>query len=212
MKSKPTLLMTITTIVCLLPMILAALIYTQLPSQIPIHFDNSGVADGYLPKAIACYGLPIGFALLNLYSHFSLNSDPKRENSSKTMKLVGKWAIPVASIIAVPCSLFIALGKNIPIHIIIPALVGVLIIVIGNYLPKSRQNYTIGIKLPWALSNENNWNKTHRLAGMIWIVGGFVILISSFLQFYSLLINLIAISLLVIIPIIYSFSLYKKEV
>lgn len=112
MKNKPTLTMAITTIVCLLPMILVAMVYTKLPSQIPIHFDNSGVADSYLPKAIAGYGLPIGFALLNLFSHFTLNTDPKRANSSETMKLLGKWAIPVASIIVIPCSILIALGKT----------------------------------------------------------------------------------------------------
>ena len=105
----------------------------------------------------------------------------------------------------------LSLGKNIPVHIIIPALVGVLILVCGNYLPKNRQNYTVGIKLPWTLHSEENWNKTHRMAGFLWMIGGAIIIIISFFQFINIAIVLVIVIILTIVPIIYSYILYRRE-
>jgi uncharacterized membrane protein len=53
--------------------------------------------------------------------------------------------------------------------------VGMILIVIGNYMPKARQNYTIGIRLPWTLANEENWNRTHRIAGYLWLISGILV-------------------------------------
>lgn len=211
MKSKNKSLLIITTAVCMLPIILSALLYNKLPGKIPIHFNSAGAPDNYLPKALACFGLPAALSLLNLFVHFRINNDPKKANASELIKMIGKWCVPALSVIFVPLSLFISLGNDIPIHVIAPALVGILILVCGNYLPKSRQNYTIGIKLPWTLSNEDNWNKTHHMAGIIWVIGGLIILVTGFLQWYSVFVILVVIAALVVVPFIYSYFLYKKS-
>lgn len=52
-------------------------------------------------------------------------------------------------------------------------------------MSKIRQNYTVGIRLPWTLSSEDNWDKTHRLAGKLWIVGGVLVLFNVFLKWTS---------------------------
>ena len=57
-----------------------------------------------------------------------------------------------------------ALDYSIDANLILEILMGALLIIIGNYLPKCRQNYTIGIKIPWTLADEDNWNRTHRPA------------------------------------------------
>ncbi len=211
MKKKINLSMVLTTIICLLPVILSVILYSQLPDKIPIHFNISGQPDNYAAKFVACFILPFAFAILNLFVHFILNSDPKKANSSETMKTISKWIIPVLSVICLPISLFLSLGKNIPVHIIIPALVGVLILVCGNYLPKNRQNYTVGIKLPWTLHSEENWNKTHRMAGFLWMIGGAIIIIISFFQFINIAIVLVIVIILTIVPVIYSYILYRRE-
>lgn len=212
MKKKINSLMIITTAVCLFPVILSVALYSQLPNEIPIHFNYAGKADNYLPKAVVCFGLPLIFSLLNILVHFLIDTDPKKVNISKTIKIIVKWTIPLISVVFIPISLFISLEKAIPIHIIVPALVGVLIMIYGNYMPKSRQNYTTGIRLPWTLNNENNWNKTHRLTGVIWVLGGFVILITSLIQFFSLVTALMVIAFMIAVPFVYSFILYKKEI
>lgn len=114
------------------------------------------------------------------------------------------------TLILVPITLFTGLGYDIPIADIVPALVGLLLIVVGNYLPKSKQNYTVGIKIPWTLNNETNWNKTHRLAGYVWIIGGLLMFANSFLKILWLPVFIIIISAMIFFPLVYSYILYKK--
>mgnify|MGYP000988658061 FL=1 len=210
MKTKVDKLMIISTVVCLLPIILSLVMYDKLPDKMPIHWDIEGNPDNYSSKAFAVIGLPFMMAGLNLITHFALNSDPKRENSSVVLKLIGKLTVPFLSVALVPITLFAGLGYEIPIEKIVPAFVGLLFIIIGNYLPKSKQNYTVGIKLPWTLNNEANWNKTHRLAGYLWIIGGLLMFLNSFLKIYWIPVFFIIISCLIFIPAIYSYILYKN--
>lgn len=88
-------------------------------------------------------------------------------------------------------------------------------IICGNYLPKNRQNYTIGIKLPWTLHDADNWNKTHRLAGYLYIFGGILLIAGAFIfdtssAISGLSLAVFVVILLVIVPVIYSFLLYNK--
>jgi uncharacterized membrane protein len=190
-------------------MVLSAVLYSKLPEQIAVHFNNSGVADNYLPKAIAAFGLPLLFAAINLYSHFRINKDPKSENASASLKSLTQWIVPVISVVLVPITLFMALDVNVPILLIVQALAGVVVVICGNYLPKCKRNYTIGIKLPWTLDSEDNWNKTHRFAGFIWVIGGIGILLNAFLNI-SWIIMVGIIIMLVVVPFCYSYLLYKK--
>ena len=80
--------------------------------------------------------------------------------------------------------------------------------IIGNYLPKCKQNYTVGIKTPWTLNNEEVWNKTHKISGYLWVIGGFIITISSFIGFESIM--LVVLIIIAFVPIVYSYILYKK--
>ncbi len=95
---------------------------------------------------------------------------------------------------------------------IIFVLIGCLLAAIGNYLPAVKPNYFIGIRTPWTLENQTVWKKTHRLSGRIWVIGGLAIVVLSLLLSPSLSLTLfISITaLLVLIPLIYSYWLYKK--
>jgi len=207
MKNKSAI---ISTVVCLLPLVLSVVLFNNLPEQIAIHFNNAGEADNYLPKAVAAFGLPILLAVINLYSHFRVNKDPKNENAAESLKVCARWLAPLLSVILVPVTLFIAMGVSLPIVLIAEALTGVVVVVCGNYLPKCKRNYTIGIKLPWTLDNENNWNRTHRFTGFVWVIGGIIITLDAFLSISWFMI-LAIIVLLVILPIVYSYLLYQKQ-
>ena len=207
MKNKSTI---ISTIICLLPIVLSVMLYPKLPTQIAVHFNNAGVADGYLPKAIAAFGMPVLFAAINLYVHFRINLDPKNENISISLKSFSRWMIPITSISVIPVTLMMATGKEIPITLIVQALAGTMVAICGNYLPKCKRNYTIGIKLPWTLNNDENWNKTHRFAGFVWVIGGFVILLNAFFSIsWFIMISMIA--LIIILPFVYSYLFYQKQ-
>ncbi|NLK65361.1 MAG: SdpI family protein [Tissierellia bacterium] len=203
-------LLIISTIICLLPIILSLIMYDKLPDTMPIHWDIKGNPDNYGSKFFAVIGLPLMMAGLNLITHFALNTDPKRANPSIVLKVIGKLTIPFMTVTLVPITIFAGLGYDIPIEKIVPAFVGLLFIVIGNYLPKSKQNYTVGIKLPWTLNNETNWNKTHRLAGYLWMIGGVLMFVNSFLKIYWTHVFFSIILCMVFIPAIYSYILYKN--
>ena len=135
--------------------------------------------------------------------------DPKSKNiDSKPMTLV-LWICPVMSLLIGSLVYATALGYNISVEIIMPLVLGAMFIIIGNYMPKCKQNYSIGIKVPWALESEDNWNKTHRFAGIIWVVGGVLVMATAFLgSFYVMLpITLI----MAFAPMIYSYCYYKKN-
>lgn len=205
-------LLLVTTIVCFLPILLSLMLYNKLPELIPIHFDINGTPDNYAPKAFGALGLPAILVLINIFVHVTLNNDPQKMNSPLILKHFGKWLFPILSLLIVPATLFTALGYKIPIPIIASAIVGTSIIALGNYLPKCRQNYTIGIRLPWTLHSEENWNKTHHLAGYLWILGGISIIVGSWIQIKGIPLVLIIILIITLVPFGYSYHLHKKGI
>lgn len=211
MKNK-NIFLYLTTILCLLPMILSAVVYDKLPNQVAIHFDSAGNPNNYAPKIVAAFGLPLFMAVINVIVHVTMDNDPKKANVSLAMKQITKWSVPVLSVIIIPCTLFYAMGADIKISVIVPALVGILLVIVGNYLPKCKHNYTVGIKLPWTLSSEENWNKTHHLAGYLWICGGILMIIIGCLNIYLWPLLMLIFLFIFVIPTVYSFLLYKKGV
>ncbi len=102
------------------------------------------------------------------------------------------------------------MGRNVRVEVLIPMLIGLLFVAIGNYLPKCQQNYTIGIKIPWTLSSEENWNRTHRLAGWVMVIGGIVFMVAGFFGVFWLVLP--AAVTIVLVPIVYSYILHRKGI
>lgn len=194
-------------LICCIPFILSAIYYNELPDQVAIHFDNAGNPDNYAPKFIAAFGIPALMIVLYLYSWFRNETDPKKI-SSETLRSLFGWFIPILSNLVHIFSISYAMGIKINLSLYSSLFLGFVFIIIGNYLPKCRQNYTLGIKLPWTLHDPDNWNKTHTFAGWLWIAGGFIFIANSFIAIPWLNIGVIA--LLIAIPFFYSYSLYKR--
>ena len=209
MKSKKTLI--ITSLICLLPMLVGALVYSRLPEQVATHFDLQGNPDGWSSRAFAVFGLPGILLAVNLLIPFALQADPKHKNMSGALVNIVVWTVPVVSLLCSGLTLGRALGYDLRIEMVLPVFTGVLFILIGNYLPKTKQSYTMGIKLPWTLASEENWNRTHRLAGFLWVLGGAYFIVMSFIG-WSLIAFLIPIALMVLVPTVYSYLLYRKGI
>lgn len=203
----------ISTVLCLLPMIFGVAIYGKLPAEIPTKWYSDGTVGQFMPKSFTVFGMPLFMAVINAFVHFSVNNDPKTVNIGSMIKLLGKWLVPVLSLVVVPMSLCWGLGYKIPVDKIVPVLIGVLFVVLGNYFPKSRRNYTAGIRTPWTLNSDENWNKTHHLAAFVWIAGGIGFMLMTFLPAKVMVpAILILISLLAVAPFVYSYLLYKKGI
>jgi len=205
----------LTSLVCVLPVIMSMVVYHDLPDQIAIHWDAMGNPDNFAPKALMAFGLPFLFLGINLFSKLLLLNDPRRANASPAMRMFAAWLPPVLSVVLIPVTLLIALGKDISITLLVPVLLGLVLIVVGNYLPKNRQNYTIGLKLPWTLDDPDNWNKTHRLAGYMYILAGVVLIGGAFLSrgFQTksgVTPTILIVLVLVIVPRLYSYLLYRR--
>ena len=135
-------------------------------------FGTNNVPNGWSSKTMAVIGIPLFLAALQIFTAVLTFSDPKRQNIGPKMIRLVLWIIPVTSLI-VCCSIYAnAVGIAVDIGFVSNGIVGLLFILIGNYMPKCKQNYTTGIKVPWTLHSQENWNRTHRLAGWVWIIGG----------------------------------------
>ena len=209
MKKKIDMTLIISTLACLLPILFSLAVYDRLPDQVATHFNFSGEADGYSPKAFAVIGLPAFMAVFNLIVQAALKFDPKHQNHPSALITVVKWLFPVLSIVMVGATTLNALGWEVSMDKLVYILVGVVMIIIGNYLPKCKQNYTMGIKLPWTLDDEDNWNRTHRLGGWIYVLCGIVFMVGGLLGIGWPM--FVVFFVLALVPMVYSFLLYKKK-
>ena len=156
---------------------------------------------------------PVLLALtLALCLHLTEKLEKDREKNKKINSVV-IWLIPLLSNVTSWISFSIAAGHTeLPITCIMGWLFAVIYLVMGNYLPKCRQNSTVGIRVRWTASSDENWNATHRLAGPCYMACGFLMIPTSFLPEKAASACLIV--LLVLgnaIPMVYSYVFYKKQ-
>ena len=135
----------------------------------------------------------------------------KRGQSPKVMGLVF-WILPFLSLYCSAMFVASAFGMDLSASLWSGILMGVLMLLIGNYLPKCTPNRTVGIRIKWTLADEENWNATHRFGGKVWFIGAIVILASSLLPTKISVCVMIAATLaMALAPIIYSYCFYKKK-
>ncbi|MCD8023081.1 MAG: SdpI family protein [Lachnospiraceae bacterium] len=202
-------LILVTSLVTVLPILIGLLFWNRLPAMMATHFGVSGEANGYSGKAVAVFFIPLFVLAMHLICVCATLLDPKKKEISDKMLYLVFWICPVTSWF---CAILVysnALGMNLDVMTAVDIFMAVLFIGIGNYLPKCRQNYTVGIKLPWTLDDPENWNKTHRLGGRLFVLAGLVCLVDIFLRIFWL--PLAAICLASLIPCIYSVVLYQRK-
>ncbi len=199
----------ITTIVTLLPILAGLILWDKLPDKIATHFNAQGVADGFSSKAFAVFGLPVFLAVLHWVCAIGTSADPKQKNHSDKMLTIVLWICPAISLLVSSISYTYSMEIPVDIALVMILLFGVMFIIVGNYLPKCKQNYTIGIKISWTLNDEENWNYTHRISGKLWVAGGVIILLTA--VFRQVWIFAVITALMVIIPFVLSYLFYRKK-
>ena len=156
--------------------------------------------------------LPVFLVLLQIFLHLiTFRENERVEQNSKIVNLTF-WILPALSVYISALFMAISLGFDNLIGAIVSVLLGVMLIVVGNYTPKAKQNRTFGIKIKWTLTNERNWAATHRFTGKVWMVSGIVVLLGAFLpEALSIGLLLAAIIPITVAPIVYSYCYYRKE-
>ena len=198
----------ITSVMILLPILAGVILWNRLPEQIPTHWNAAGEIDSLSSKPFAVFGMPLIMLGFQWLCVLGTGADPKKYNHSDKILHLVLWIIPVINTLLSALIYAAALGKEVKMEMIMPVFVGLVLAIVGNYLPKCKQSYTIGIKLPWTLNSEENWNRTHRFTGRIWVVCGLVMMLTGFLGgFWIFAVILVP---MVVCPFLYSHLLYRK--
>ncbi len=199
----------LTSLVILLPLLAGLVLWDRLPESVAIHFGPDGQPDGWSGRAFAVFFIPLFILAAHLLAVFITCSDPKRQNiSDKTLGLVF-WIAPLCSVIAGILTYTTALGLRLNVNVFMQLALGLLFVVTGNFLPKCRQNYSVGIKTPWTLHDPENWSRTHRFAGRLWIGGGVLLILGAFAG--SAWLMLAVLLTMAFLPLVYSYALYAKS-
>jgi len=191
----------------------SGLIFLQMPSQIPTHWNFKGEIDNW--GNASTHLLTINLILIALYLLFIFLPliDPNKKRYEQFKKIYHIFKNIILSFLALIFFLtnLNAVGIKTNIAIYIPILVGILFIIIGNYMGKIKMNWFMGIRTPWTLSSEEAWNKTHRLGGKLFIFSGILIAIDGFLPLsWRLPVFIIAVATILIGTILGSYLIYLK--
>ena len=200
-------------ILLVIPFVVSIYLWDQLPDQVPIHFNIQGEADDWGPKWINAFLIP-GIAMaIYIFLLIIPVIDPKRRIVSAqkpvsairiftTLFMIGIYGFVMAKTLEIDVDLGIYINIS----------VGVLILIIGNYMNTIKPNYFIGIRTPWTLENPEVWKKTHRIGSKLWVVGGLIMILNAvFIPVsYSQIIFYITVALIALVPIVLSYIYFKK--
>jgi len=188
--------------------------YPQLPPTVATHWNVRGVADGFSSRLVAVSIMPLVIIVMTGLFNVLPKLDPRRANYTKFIGTYWLIANAVILFILIGHGMIVATGLGYPVKIgrTMPIGVGLLFIVLGNYLTRVEPNWFVGIRTPWTLSSDTVWRKTHRTGGWLMVLGGLVIVTCAFLPPGAFLpLFIAAILIMSVIPIVQSYVLWKRE-
>ena len=164
--------------------LLAAVTWSAAPEQIPVHWNWAGQPDRFGGRFEGLLGLPLAAAGLYALLLFLPRLDPRRKNYEA-------FAAPFAIIRTAVVGLLLGIdavvllwirGERMHLNAVLAAEIGIALVVMGNYLPKVKSNWFVGVRTPWTLSSEASWRQTHRLAGWLFSLGGLLTFITALVR------------------------------
>lgn len=201
-----------TVILCALSFAGMLALYPRLPDTVPVNWNLSGQIDSYGHKSTTLFlgAIPI---LISLGMYFLPQIDPRRRNYEKFSKAYSIFSFAIPVILAcIFWALYLAgLGIKVPVLFFIEVFIGILFVILGNFMPQLRSSFFVGIRTPWALENETVWQKTHRLGGAVFFISGVVMIIGAFLPRTPVFIVSLALLFAgMVCTYIYSYAVYKR--
>jgi uncharacterized membrane protein len=195
-------------------LVASAVVYPSLPERIPTHWNLAGEVDGWSPRSWGAWMMPAVIAFVWALTRWLPAIDPRRRNYEKFSGAFEEIMLSVMVFMLVLHGIMLAaaLGYPVAIERVVPVGVGLLFIVIGNLLPRARSNWFVGIRTPWTLSSDRVWEKTHRVGGRLFVVGGILIALSAFVgASWSRWAPMVAVGICSLVAVIYSYLEWRKE-
>lgn len=204
-------------LIALLPAGYLAFIWSRLSDTVPVHFGADMQPDLYGDKA-ELWLITLLMAAVSIGVYFLLNNlhriDPKRKGSH-TPSSFNKLAVGLVVFIAVLNFIIIESARGaLQMQRFLFPFIGIMFAFLGNYMNHIKPNYFAGLRLPWTLSSDENWRRTHQLAGKLWFAGGLLIAFISFLVPVKTLLPIFIgiMVVLVAVPAYYSYKLFRQQV
>ena len=189
----------------------AIILYPNLPEQIPTHWNLEGEVDDYTAKPWGVAMLPLAAILVFVIMRLIPVISPKGFRTDKFMDVIDVFTVTLVGFMCGVAVLVLleANGQDVRINEMIFTGVGLLFIVLGNYMGKVRKNFFIGIRTPWTLASDEVWSRTHRLGGKVLILIGLFMILNSFVRFSERWL-ISAIVIVALIRVVYSYVIYRK--
>ena len=190
-------------------------VYRRLPESMAVHWDIDGDPNGWMPRPFGAFFGPVFLLVLWQLMRVLPRIDPREPNYARFGDAYDTIVAAVLLLLLATHGivLAVALGYQVPVSRLVPALVGALFVVIGNVMPRMRPNWWFGVRTPWTLSNDRVWARTHRLAGFTMTAAGLVIIASALVLPARLGVPVLiaAVVAATIGPAVYSYLTWKRE-
>ena len=200
-----------------IPIVSAGYVYPSLPESIPTHFNMEGKADAWGSRESVFIGpLILGFVSIFVYLLMAniRKIDPKRYEGAddKVYAQFGLFLVAFLAVLSIVITLS-SVNQNIPVEQLVFGVMGFAFAIMGIFMPRLKQNYMAGFRLPWTLEDEQNWEYTHILAGKYWLYGGLLQgIIAVLLQGKWIFITfMLILAVMILAPLIHSFTFFKKH-
>jgi uncharacterized membrane protein len=153
--------------------------WTPSHAHIPVHWALNFRPNGYAPKTFGLIVIPATAALLTLLFAVLPILEPRRTNleASRRLYFAGWYGSLVLLLVLHTVIVLTAIGVLVDVPQIIVGATAALILVLGNFLGKSRSTFFVGLRLPWTLSSELAWSKSNRMAGLGFVATGVITLV-----------------------------------
>ena len=205
-QSKSSILLTVVSL------LLSLTVFSSLPEQIPAHWNVHGTVDRFAPK-LTVFIFPGIIFLITILFQFMRRTDPNSDNYDKFQREYHRYTFVIGLVFFAVQIMTIAAAfrMDFNVNLIFCLGIGSLFIFIGNLLPKTKHNYFIGIRTPWTLADEQNWFRTHRLAGKIWVLGGLIVALTALApESFQVPVFLTILAVMVVTPFVYSYTEFRK--
>lgn len=173
----------ITCIMCLVPIIFGLIFYDSLPDSVAIHFDINNNPDNFCPKEFFVFGVPVVMILFQIFCCIVTDLKDEHPEANKKSVTVMKLIIPVITVVMYVVTLMYAMTIGIDIRVVVMIVLGVMFVIIGNYIPKVVGTKNINFHFNvFEIKDEKLNNKIKRVTGYILIVDGFLFILSALFQ------------------------------
>ena len=206
-QSKSSILLTVVSL------LLSLTVFSSLPEQIPAHWNVHGTVDRFAPK-LTVFIFPGIIFLITILFQVMRRTDPNSDNYDKFQREYHRYTFVIGLVFFAVQIMTIAAAfrMDFNVNLIFCLGIGSLFIFIGNLLPKTKHNYFIGIRTPWTLADEQNWFRTHRLAGKIWVLGGLIVALTALApESFQVPVFLTILAVMVVTPFVYSYTEFRKK-